>query len=167
MKMLNFSTLRHYFWSIFSVLGIVLLWAGIWEGLGSLPFLESPLISLIVGLVILGSSGLIFKEFDPLEETEESLLNALYQVDRHPEKDQFEITYHDKLRHKHIKVNAKNMKHIEKSAFVVMKSDEKKEEFIPVHRVRTIHHGKKLFWHPAMSKKKKFRLFKKNETKEN
>ena len=58
--------LSRYFWAVLGVIGIVMFWAGTWDGLGSLPYLQNPLISFFVGLLILLVSGLIFKEFDPL-----------------------------------------------------------------------------------------------------
>ena len=68
------DTAKHYFWSLFSVIAVVFFWAGVWDGIGYLPYLENPLISLIVGIVILASSGLIFKEFNPMEETEKTVI---------------------------------------------------------------------------------------------
>ena len=42
--------IKQYFWFMFGIIGVVLFWAGVWEGIGGLPYLENPLISLIAGL---------------------------------------------------------------------------------------------------------------------
>ena len=68
--MITRETIKHYFWAIFGVIGIVLFWAGLWDGVGYLWYLSHPLVSLAAGIIILASSGLLLKEFDPLKEEE-------------------------------------------------------------------------------------------------
>lgn len=138
---LNFQLykLSRYFWAILGALGVVLFWAGIWDGVGTLPYLEHPLVSLIVGLTILGLSGLIFKEFDPLGKKDSGKILAAHKVHRHPQKHLFHVRYFDKIKKSHILISATKLKKIEKEAFLVFKH-EGKEFFLPIHRVKEILH---------------------------
>ena len=131
--------LSRYFWAILGVLGVVLFWAGTWDGLGTLPYLEHPLISLIVGLSILILSGLIFKEFDPLGKKDSGKILTAHKLHRHPKKHQFHVKYFDKVRKTHITINATKLKRIEKEAYLVFEH-EGKEFFLPIHRVKDILH---------------------------
>ena len=144
--MINFSSLRHYFWSIFSVIGIVLLWAGIWEGIGGLPYIVNPIVSLVVGLILLSFSGIFKKEFDPLTEAEKSINSLIYNIRRHPHKHEFHISYHDHAKNKRILIHAKHLKGIEKGDFLVVADKKYGETFIPYHRIKEIFHKGKSLW---------------------
>src|SRR3989338_6511432 len=133
------GNLRKYFWSLFGVLGVVLLWSGIWDGLGGLPFISNPLVSLGMGLVMLVSSGLLTKEFDPLHGAEEKQVSILHRMSQHPLKHQMNIKYYDKIQKKHLHVSAKNLHRVEKDAFLVLK-EKNGELFIPLHRITTMYH---------------------------
>ena len=135
----QFYKLSRYFWAILGVLGIVLFWAGTWDGIGSLPYISNPLISLIVGLSILILSGLIFKEFDPLGKKDSGKVLAMHKVHHHPMKHQFHIKYFDKIKKSHVLINATKLKKIEKEAFLVFKH-EGQEFFLPMHRIKEILH---------------------------
>jgi len=139
---------KRYFWSFLGVLGVVCFWAGVWDGVGYLPYLDNPLISLFVGLIILASSGLIFKEFQPLSDLNKEINLVLYKVIKHPNKEKFDIKYDDKLRDRHIIVNAKNIHKVEKNSFIVIHDKNKKEKFIPIERVKEILHQGKSHWKP-------------------
>ncbi|MBU1112137.1 MAG: DUF504 domain-containing protein, partial [Nanoarchaeota archaeon] len=141
---LSLYKLKRYFWSLFGVIGVVALWAGVWDGVGYLPYLSNPLISLIVGLAILIFSGLIFKEFDPFADSDNAAALVLNKLKGHRRKNEFEMKYHDRMKNKHISINASKMKGLEKS-FVVFQSPHK-EIFIPLHRVKEITHKGKTHW---------------------
>ena len=130
-----------YFWSLFGVVGVVLFWAGIWDGLGSLPYISNYLVSLAVGLVMLGSSGLFVKQFGSEEGTTQQLL-LLYHISKHPFKHQFRIRYYDKILRKHVHLNASKLAKIEHDSFLVMR-DKQGETFIPLKRVKNIFHKNK------------------------
>lgn len=134
--------LSRYFWAILGVIGVVLFWAGTWDGLGTLPYLENPIISLIVGLLILLTSGLIFKEFDPLGKKDSGKILAAHKIHHHPDKHLFDVKYYDKVKKKHILISAAKLKRIEKESFLVFKH-EGQEFFLPIHRVKEILHNKK------------------------
>ena len=91
--MISFSkeALRHYLFAVIGVIGIVLFWAGLWDGIGSLWLLKNPLVSLAAGLVILASSGLLLKEFDPLKEEEQKIHAEMLKIHHHPQKQEFHI----------------------------------------------------------------------------
>jgi len=145
MIQLNSETLKHYFWAILGLLGVVLFWAGLWDGVGNLWYLQNPLISLIAGLIILASSGLILKEFDPLKQEEQRTSAALHAVHKHPQKHEFHIKFHDHLQKKDVIYEAKHLKQIEKG-FLVFVMKEGKEVFMPMHRVKEILHKGKSYW---------------------
>jgi len=133
---------KKYFWSLFGVIGVVCFWAGIWDGIGTLPYLENPLISLAFGLIILISSGLIFKELGgEMSEMERSVYKAVSNVYNHKRKHEFHLLYYDKIKKKHITFRGDQLKNIEKSFLVL--HHPKKEIFVPIDRVKEIkHHGK-------------------------
>mgnify|MGYP001608910969 CR=1 FL=1 len=139
------ENIKHYFWAGFGVLGIVFFWAGIWDGIGSLPYLENPLISLIAGIVILASSGLLLKEFDPTKEEEQKKHKIMYEVHRHPEKHLFQIKFRDRISKKERMIGAKSLRKIEKG-FLVFVEKEGKEIFVPIHRITEVMHKEKSYW---------------------
>lgn len=119
-----------------------MFWAGVWDGLGTLPYLGNPLISLGVGLFILIVSGLIFKELNPFGKGGKKMIIAVHKVHNHPKKHQFHLKYFDKIKKKHLLISARKLKNIEKDSYLILK-EAGKELFIPVHRVKEIlHHGK-------------------------
>lgn len=136
---------RRYFWSIFSAVGIICFWAGVWEGIGELPILHSPWASLIVGFAILFASGTVFKEFDPIKEAEESVSKIVHQVTNHPQKQEFHIRYHDKVSRKNLTFRADTIKKVEKD-FLVILDKAGKEIFVPVHRITEVLHKGKSYW---------------------
>jgi hypothetical protein len=142
---LSWENLKHYVWSIIGLLGIVLFWAGLWDGVGNLWVLVNPVISLIVGIIILASSGLILKEFDPLKDDEIKTSVELQKVHKHPQKHEFHIKFHDRIKKKDVLLEAKHLKQIEKG-FLVFAQKEGKELFVPIHRVKEIMHKGKSFW---------------------
>src|SRR3989344_1810387 len=105
--------IKRYFWFLFGVLGIVFFWAGVWDGVGYLPYLINPLVSLIVGISILSISGLFLKEFDPLKEVDEAKTKVIHDVHTHPEKHLFHFKYADHEKKSHQLIPAKSFKRIE------------------------------------------------------
>jgi hypothetical protein len=131
--------LSRYFWAVLGVIGVVMFWAGTWDGLGSLPYLQNPLVSFFVGLLILLVSGLIFKEFDPIGKKDSGKILTAHKIHHHPEKHHIQVKYYDKIKKSHILISATKLKRIEKEAFLVFEH-EKKEFFLPIHRVKEILH---------------------------
>ncbi|MBU0470360.1 MAG: DUF504 domain-containing protein [Nanoarchaeota archaeon] len=143
--MFNFEKIKKYFWYLFGVMGVVFFWAGVWDGIGTLSYLQNPLISLIVGLVMLSLSGLIFKGTSPFWEKGDPVGAVLHKVHTHPKKHEFHIKYYDKIKKKLILLEAKKIKNIEKDTLVFLEKG-KKEVFIPFHRVEEILHKNKTHW---------------------
>lgn len=143
--MIPWYKFQRYFWALFGVLGVVFFWAGVWDGIGSLPYLKYPWVSFLIGIAILSFSGLVLKEFNPLEGTEQRMSGLLHQVKSHPQKHHFHVKYYDQVRRGHITFRGDKVKRIEKS-FVILHSP-RREVFIPLHRVKKIlHKGKP--WKP-------------------
>lgn len=135
---------KHFLWSLYYAVGIILIWKGIWEGIGSLPLLELPFVSLFVGLVMLTFSGLLMREFDPLGGLEKGVQNMMHGIHHHPQKEEFVISYFDSKKNKEVKIEAHKLKLIEKN--VMSFHDKGKEVFIPMHRIRRIHRKGKEVW---------------------
>ena len=136
---------KHFLWSIFGATGIILFWKGIWEGIGGLPYIEEPWVSLFIGLSMLTFSGLIFKEFDPLGSLEKSTLKILHQIHNHPQKHQFHLKYHDKLKNKDILIKGNQIRHIEKN-HIIIEHQNGQEFFLPIPRIKEILHQNKTYW---------------------
>ena len=60
--MISGEDIKKYFWYLFGIMGVVFFWSGTWDGLGNLGPLVNPLVSLVVGVVLLSLSGIIFKD---------------------------------------------------------------------------------------------------------
>ncbi len=143
--MIPYEKIKKYNWAIFSALGIVFFWAGIWDGIGALPFLNHPINSLIIGGIMLISSGYIFKQFDPLGSLESSIKKTLHEVHNHPQKHLFHIKYHDKLKNKDILLRGNHITKIENN-YLILKHQQGKEIFIPIHRIKEVLHKNKTYW---------------------
>lgn len=139
------NKLKHYGWSLFGAVGVITFWAGIWEGIGGLPYLENPLISFIIGMAMLTFSGLVYKQFDPLEEVEGEINAVLEKVEAHPQKHQFEIKYFDKMKNKEISFQGRSLKGVEKNILTFI-DQTGKEIYVPAHRLTKIIHQKKAYW---------------------
>ena len=140
---MNTINLKRYFWYFFGMMGVVFFWAGVWDGIGSLPYLVSPWISLAVGLVMLISAKKIFSGM--VESPENKEVNSILQhVHHHPKKQEFNINYKDKLLKKETMIGAGKVKDIEKDFLIMMEN--KKEVFVPLHRITKITHKGKTHW---------------------
>jgi len=131
---------KQYFWSIFSAIGIVFFWAGVWDGIGSLPYIDNPLSNLIIGITLLATSGYLFQQFSPLDTLESSIKNVLHQVQFHPNKEKFNLAYHDKLKNKYIFIKGNQINKVEKNHLII-KHPQGKELFIPLHRIKEIRYN--------------------------
>ncbi len=142
--MITFSQFRQYFWYIFGIMGVVFFWVGIWDGLGSLPYLQHPLISLAIGIVMLTASGFIFRGVSPLWGKGNKAEAVLHRVHSHPLRHEFHIKYYDKLNKKHLLLQAEHIKKIEKGFLILLEKG--KERFVPTHRVTEILRKGKTHW---------------------
>lgn len=135
--MFSSHQVKKYFWSLLGIFGIVMFWAGIWDGIGNLPYLVNPLISLAVGSIILIISAILFKELEMFGGKTDPQVVIMHKIKAHPEKEKIIIKYYDKLINKNISINAKNIHKIEKDAFLVVNQN-KNEIFIPIHRIKEV-----------------------------
>ncbi|MBI5391266.1 DUF504 domain-containing protein [Candidatus Woesearchaeota archaeon] len=136
---------KHFLWSLFSAIGIVMIWKGIWEGIGSLPIIENPWVSLFIGLIMLTFSGIIFKEFDPLGGLEKGIADIMNHIQHHPKKHEFSVKYYDSLKKKEVLIAARDIHHLEKNMVAII-GEGGKEVFVPMHRIRSVHRKGKLIW---------------------
>ncbi len=141
--MVSSEELKRYFWYFFGVLGVVFFWAGVWDGLGNVAFLQNPLFSLMVGIAMLLIGGLVRKA-DKVKKQELVARGVLHQVHHHPQKHEFHIKYHDKIKKKDILYRADKLDRIEKG-FLVFAEKGKEEIFVPIHRVTEVLHKGKTF----------------------
>ncbi|MEW5897006.1 MAG: RNA repair domain-containing protein [Nanoarchaeota archaeon] len=132
-----------YFWYFLGVMGIVFFWAGIWDGLGGLPYLSTPWISLLIGLLMLLVSKTISKGV-VAKKVKQELGPVLSKIHHHPQKHEFNIKYNDKLKNKGMAIKAGKIKRIEKEFLVLI--DQGRELFIPFHRITEIRHKDKIHW---------------------
>lgn len=143
--MLSLTQIKSYFWYVFGILGVVFFWTGVWDGVGNLWYFKNPLVSLIVGLVMLTLSGFIFKESSPFAAAEKTVESVLHQVHHHPQREKFHIKYLDKIKGKNLVWKVSRLKSIEKEFLVFLDKGEK-EIFVPLHRVREVLKEGKTHW---------------------
>ena len=110
--MLAWEDIKKYFWYIFGVMGVVFFWTGTWDGLGNLWLLQNPLISFIVGIILLALSGIIFKEANPLWEVEKPVKIEAKKVHHHSQKHEFHFKYADHVKNKEVLIHAGKLKPI-------------------------------------------------------
>lgn len=143
--MLTAEDLKKYFWYVFGLIGVVFFWAGVWDGLGRIhPLVSNPFVSLVIGITMLGLSGVIFKDANPLWEIEKPVKSEARKVHQHPLKHEFHFKYQDRVKNKELLLHAAKLKRIEKDFLVFF--DKGKEVFIPLHRVTEILHKGKTHW---------------------
>ncbi len=141
--MITSEELKRYLWYFFGVLGVVFFWAGVWDGLGNISFLQNPLFSLMVGIAMLLIGGLVRKA-DKVKKQELVARGVLHHVHIHPQKQEFHIKYHDKIKKKDVLFRADKLDRIEKG-FLVFVEKGKEEIFVPIHRVTEVLHRGKTF----------------------
>jgi len=137
---------RHFLWSLYAAIAIILAWKGIWEGLREIPYIGDPLMLLFIGFAMLTFSGIIFKEFDPLGSLEKAVHKVILQVYNHPLREEFKIKYHDKVQKKDVFIPAGLLKNVEKNTLVFKHATDNKEVFIPINRVIEVYRRGKLYW---------------------
>ena len=142
---MNPAKLRQYFWFLFSIMGVVFFWVGLWDGIGTLGYLEIWWVSLLIGLLMFAVSGIVLRE-NNLFGTTNPLIKILHVIDRHPEKHLFQIKYHDKLKNRVQAISGHQISRLEKGFIVFLEGEY--ERFIPAHRITEILHKGKLHWKP-------------------
>ncbi len=141
---MNTSMLKRYFWFILGIFGVIFFWVGIWDGVGSLPYIKKWWISLIIGLLMFAGSGIFLKENNPFGGAYNPLLKVLHKINQHPEKHLFQIKYFDRLKGRETILEGKLLHHLEKDFIVFL--DGERERFLPAHRVIEVLHKGKTHW---------------------
>src|SRR3989344_3061973 len=133
---------KHFIWSLFGAIGIILFWKGIWEGIGALPLLENAWVSLFLGLAILTFSGMIFREFDPLGGIEKGVEKMMHHVHSHEQKHEYKVHYYDTMKKKMVSITGDQIRKIEKNFLSV--HEKGREIFIPLHKIKSVSRNNKL-----------------------
>ncbi len=142
--MLSTDDFKKYFWYIFGLIGVVFFWVGVYDGPGYLPYVENPLVSIILGIALLSLSGVIFKGANPLWEAEKPIKGVAKNIHHHPKKHEFHFKYKSPLSNKEFTLEGKQLKSIEKEFLVFL--DRGKEVFVPLHRITEVLHQGKTHW---------------------
>jgi len=141
---MNSDMLKQYLWYLLGILGVVLFWAGMWDGIGNLSYLSNPLISLGAGVILLSCSKYLFPDNVPFLREKHPAEEIVKSIHQHPQKHLFHLKYDDHIQNKEMLINAKDIYKIEKE-FVIFKTLEG-ELFLPLRRVKEILHQGKLHW---------------------
>jgi len=142
--MITKEEIKKYLIYIFGITGVVFFWAGIWDGLGNLSSLANPVISFIVGIILMTIGGIIFKESSPFWTKGDKREGLLKKIRRHPQKHEFEVKYHDRFLGKELLFAGKHLKDVEKGFVVLINQSE--EIFVPLERITEIKHKGKTKW---------------------
>ncbi len=143
---------KHFLWSLFVAVSVILMWKGVWEGMYELlewfglSQLADPFVFLFIGLVMLTFSGIIFREFDPLDEMDKTTNRIMHHVHNHPRRHEFKIKYYDRNQKKHIIIRGDSLRQVERGALIVEHENGRQEAFIPIHRVEEVLQNGKTYW---------------------
>ena len=143
--MITWEEIKPYCWYILGIAGVIFFWAGVWDGVGYLPFLVNPALSLAIGLMMLTLSPFIFPDRPPLWGQPKELEMKLHNINNHPLKHEFHIHYWDSQLKKELKFQASQLDQIEKG-FAVCIDKTGKELFVPLHRITQIMHKNEMHW---------------------
>ncbi len=139
---------RHFLWSLYAAVAVIFAWKGLWDIVYLFPYIPEvgiPFVALFVGSVMLVLSGVIFKEFDPLGGLSKAADKMAHQVYNHPERENFQVKYHDKSLNKDLLLPASRIQKIERGAFI-LKHNKDQEIFVPLHRITEILYKGKSYW---------------------
>jgi len=131
---------------LYSAVAIIFVWKGLWEGLYEIPYIGDSFVFLFIGFAMLTFSGLIFKEFDPLGGVEKAIHKTVTTIQKHPDKKNFKLKYHDKSLKKDILIDAERLKKMEKGILIVRHKNRNQEVFIPIHRLTEVTYKGKTSW---------------------
>jgi len=144
---------KHFLASLYIAVGVVFTWKGLWDGsyavFGFFPVIPEasiPWILLFLGFSMLTVSSLIFNEFDPLGGIKRGVTKTLHSLQARQDKKNFSLHYYDEAQKKEQSIPASLIKKIEKDALVVVMPHEKKELFIPLHRIKEIRYKGERYW---------------------
>ncbi len=138
------ETDKHFLFSLVFAGGIILFWRGIWGIADIVPVVNNVFMSFFLGLLVLTLTGLIYREFDPLEQKIGLISRIMEHVASDKKKHEYEIVYFDEIRDKEFKINGSRL--IKKEFGYVTMKHEGNEFFIPVRRVTQVTHKGKVMW---------------------
>ncbi len=137
---------KHFLWSLYVAVAIIFTWKGLWEGIYEIPYIGDPFVFLFIGLVMLTFSGVIFKEFDPLGGINKAVFAIISHIKADPHKQEYVLKYYDKERKKHLTIDARRIRRVEKGAVVLKHHAKNQEVFIPAHRITEVLYKGKRYW---------------------
>lgn len=141
---------KHFLASLYAAAIMIFLWKGLWDMLYLIPILGemkgAGFVFLFLGFAILIFSGMIFSEFDPLNTLQKATTRTLQKIQKHPEKRLFLIKYLDKEKKKEMQIAGTDIHKVERGTLIVRHPTEKKELFIPLHRVTEVLYKGQRYW---------------------
>jgi len=135
---------KHFLVSLLYASGIIMFWRGIWGIADITPLLDNVFVSFFIGLLVLTLTGIIYREFDPLEQKLGRISRLLEHIVSEKKAHEYDIHYYDEILNKQQKVNAIHFRRMEYSYLVIKKHE--KEFFIPVQRVVQVCQKGKSIW---------------------
>ena len=128
---------------VFGILGVAIFWGGLWGT--SKILVPKAYLTFIIGLFLLALANIIKDKMDPAAKPNREINDVLHKLHKHPQKHQFHIKYHDKIKRKHVYVKAEKLHHLENEHIVFIENNDQ-ETFIPVHRILEILQNKETHW---------------------
>jgi len=151
--MISKEDIKKYLIYLFGIMGVVFFWAGVWDGLGNLSYLSNPLISFIVGIILMTTGGVIFRGSTSFWSRGDKREGLLKKIRHHPKKHEFEVKYHDRSLGKELSFLGKHLDDVEKGFVVLLRNSE--EIFVPLERITEIKHQGKTKWKNNTNKNNK------------
>ncbi len=145
---MDLETIKQYGWYLFGTMGVVFFWEGIWDGIGNIGPLKNPLLSLGTGIILLSLTKFLFPGNAPFLSEKHPAHQIVKSLHTHPQKNLFNFKYRDEVQNKEINISAENMHRYEKN-FIVIKTPEGRETFIPLHRLKEVLYEGKTHWKEA------------------
>ncbi len=137
---------KHFLWSIYVALAVILTWKGVSQGFATIPFLDDPWVVLFISFSILTFSGIIMRDYDPLGSLEKASNKVLHHVLRSQNKKEYQIIYQDDSLNQQVTLSAENLIEIEKGTLIFENKVQKQEFFIPSNKVDEIKFKQRTFW---------------------
>lgn len=137
---------KHFIASLYIALGVVFTWKGLWDGFYEIPYIASPWVFLFLGFAMLTISGVIFNEFDPFGGVEKAVQQVMRGMQAHRDKENFTLQYIDQAQKQKVTIPGSWLKKIEKGTLVIVPPQQKKEVFVPLHRISEVYYKGKLQW---------------------
>ena len=137
---------KHFLWSFYVAVAVILTWKGVSEGFSIIPFFDDPWIVLFISFTILTLTGLIMREYDPLGSVQKSAEKIINHILHREDKNEFLVKYNDKQINEILSLSAENLIELDDNVLVFEHKKDRKEIFIPLDRIEEIQFKGEVFW---------------------